>query len=182
MEMNILREYIRELLTEAPTVKYKGDANYFRVDLGRIGYAQGSKQLRFKECQADVDKIKHMPEYLEAEKKWAKNAKPRTKIMRDENGKWAMQETGESEPFSPKFYEVTNAWIHDEKLRGKGHGKEIYKAFIDKASEYAKSSGGLFVGAYHCTVGSGTSADAKRLWKSLVRDYTSSGDVVFIGL
>ena len=180
--MKLLREYIRELLTEAPSLNHKGDANYFRVELGGIGYAQGNKQLRFKECQADVDKIKQMPEYLEAEERWMKNAKPRTKIMRDENGEWGMQETGESEPFTPHFYEVENAWIHDEENRGKGHGKEIYKAFIDKASEYAKTNGGVFVGAYHCTLGSGTSDDAKRLWKSLVRDYTSSGDVIFIGL
>ena len=171
-----------ETLTEAAAFRHKGDNNFFRVELGGIGYAQGGQQLSFKECQADVDKIKHMPEYLEAEKKWTKNAKPRTKIMRDENGEWAMQETGENEPFSPKFYEVANAWIPDEKLRGKGHGKEIYKAFIDKASVYSKRSGGLFVGAYHCTIGSGTSQDAKRLWASLTRDYTSSGDVIFIGL
>jgi len=180
--MNLLREYIRELLSEAPTIKHKGSYDYFRVELGRIGYAEGGEKLRFKECQADVDKIKQMPEYLEAEEKWMKNAKPRTDIARDENGEWVMAETGESTPFTPKFYEVANAWIHDEDNRGKGHGKEIYKAFIDKATGYAKSSGGVFVGAYHCTLGSGTSDDAKRLWKSLVRDYTSSGDVVFIGL
>lgn len=180
--MRLLREYIREMLTEAPTITHKGDANYFRVELGIIGYAQGGAQLRFKKCQADVDKIKQMPEYLEAEERWMKNAKPRTDIVRDENGEWVLKELEGSVPFTPKFYEVANAWIHDEANRGKGHGKEIYRAFIDKASEYAKGNGGVFVGAYHCTLGSGTSDDAKRLWKSLVRDYTSSGDVVFIGL
>ena len=180
--MNPLREYIRELLAEAPSLSYKGDEHYFRVELGRIGYAQGSRNLRFKACQADVDKIKQTPEYLEAEEKWMKNAKPRTEIVRDENGEWVMKETGESTQFAPPFYDVANAWIHDEDNRGKGHGKEIYKAFIDKASEYAKRNGGVFIGAHHCTIGSGTSEAAKRVWKSLVRDYTSSGDVIFIGL
>jgi hypothetical protein len=182
MEMKLLREYIRNLLTEAPTLKHKGDENFFRVELGRIGYAEGGTSLRFKDCQSDVDALEQTPEYLEAEEKWAKNAKPRTKLMQDENGKWGMQETGELEPFTPKFYDVANAWIHDEDNRGKGHGKEIYKAFIDKASVYAKRSGGVFIGAHHCTIGSGTSDAAKRVWKSLSRDYTSSGDVIFIGL
>ncbi|MEO2157782.1 MAG: hypothetical protein ABGX31_00430 [bacterium] len=169
-------------LTEAPTLKHKGDENYFRVDLGRIGYAQGGTHLRFQDCQSDVDDLKQTPEYLEAEEKWMKNAKPRTDIVRDENGEWVMAETGESTPFTPKFYDVANAWIHDEGNRGKGHGKEIYKAFIDKASEYAKRNGGVFIGAHHCTLGSGTSEAAKRVWKSITKDYTSSGDVIFIGL
>ena len=55
------------------------------------------------------------------------------------------------------------------------------KAFIDKAIEYSKAYGGVFIGAHHCTLGSGTSDAAKRVWKSLARDYTSSGDVIFIG-
>ena len=177
-----LREYIRELLVEAPTIEHKGDFNYFRVELGNIGYAQGGSHLRFQECQSDVDALKQTPEYLAAEEKWAKNAKPRTDIVRDENGEWAMKEIGGNVPFTPKFYDVANAWIHDEDNRGKGHGKEIYKAFIDKASEYAKSSGGVFVGAHHCILGSGTSEAAKRVWKSVTKDYTSSGDVIFIGL
>jgi hypothetical protein len=182
LKESLLREYIRELLTEVPAIKHKGDYDYFRVELGKIGYAQGGTHLRFQDCQSDVDALKQTPEYLEAEEKWMKNAKPRTDIVRDENGEWVMAETGELQPFTPKFYDVDNAWIHDEANRGKGHGKEIYKAFIDKASEYAKRNGGVFIGAHHCTLGSGTSDAAKRLWKSLVRDYTSSGDVIFIGL
>jgi|TARA_Y100000310_G_scaffold197178_1_gene197254 hypothetical protein len=180
--MSLLREYIQELLTETPTLKSKGDENYFRVELGRIGYAQGGTHLRFRDCQSDVDALKQTPEYLAAEKKWAKNAKPRTTIARDENGKWAEIELEGNTPFRPKFYDVANAWIHDEGNRGKGHGKEIYKAFIDKASEYAKRNGGVFIGAHHCTLGSGTSAAAKRVWESITKDYTSSGDVIFIGL
>ena len=56
------------------------------------------------------------------------------------------------------------------------------KAFIEQAIEYSKSYGGIFIGAHHCTIGSGTSADAKRVWKSLSPEYASSGDVIFIGL
>ena len=54
--------------------------------------------------------------------------------------------------------------------------------FIAQAAEYSKSYGGVFVGAHYCTIGSGTSDYAKRVWKSITRDYTSSGDVIFIGL
>jgi len=179
--MRLLREYIKELLYENPSFKYKGTEDYFRVELPGVGYAQGHRNLSFKKCQAQVDELMKTPEYLAAEEKYVKNAKPRTDIVRDENGEWAMKEIGPAK-FSPPFYDVTNAWIHKESDRGKGHGKEIYKAFIDKASEYARRDGGLFVGAYYCTIGSGTSPDARRLWKSLVRDYTSSGDVIFIGL
>jgi hypothetical protein len=179
--MNLLREYIRELLAEAPTLNHKGDENYFRVELGRIGYAQGARHLRFQDCQADVDKIMQTPEYLVAKEKYetTNTTKDMVEDPDSPNG-FRMQEKPAT--FRPPFYDIANAWIHDEDNRGKGHGKEIYKAFIDKASEYAKRSGGVFVGAHHCTLGSGTSEAAKRVWKSLTRDYTSSGDVIFIGL
>ena len=66
---------------------------------------------------------------------------------------------------------------------------KIYKAFIDQAVEYSRSYGGVFVGAHACTIGGGshgfsggTSPDAQRVWKSLERDYNSSGMVIFIGL
>ena len=60
------------------------------------------------------------------------------------------------------------------------HGKELYIAFIEKATEYSRSYGGVFVGAHYCTIGS-TSDDAKRVWASITKNYTSSGDVIFIG-
>jgi hypothetical protein len=179
--MSLLREYIRELLTEAPTITHKGDYNYFRVELGRIGYAQGRQMLRFQECQTDVDALMQTPEYLAAIEKF--EAKNTTRDMVEDpdspNG-FRMQESPAQ--FTPKFYEVNNAWIHDEKNRGKGHGKEIYKAFIDQAVEYSKRSGGVFIGSHKCVLGSGTSEDAGRVWDSLGRDYTSSGQVIFIGL
>jgi hypothetical protein len=122
------------------------------------------------------------PEYLAAEKKYVANAKPRTDIVKnEETGQYEEVEIGQA-IFRPKFYDVNNAWINNPENRGKGHGKEIYRAFIDKAVEYSRSSGGVFVGAHHCTIGSGTSPAAKRVWASLAREYNSSGDVIFIGL
>jgi len=161
--MNLLREYIRGLLNEELKFKQKGSSSYFRVDLPGIGYAEGGEHLRFKECQEDVDTLMQTPEYLAAEKKYVE------------------KEIGPA-IFRPKFYDINNAWITNPENRGKGYGKEIYKAFIDQAVEYSKNYGGVFIGAHHCTIGSGTSADAKRVWKSLAREYNSSGDVIFIGL
>ena len=180
--MNLLREYIRELLSEKSNFKFKGSSDYFRVDLPGIGYAQGGEQLRFKECQSDVDAIMKTPEYLAAEKKYQETAKPRTDIVRnEETGKYEEAEVGPAE-FRPRFYEVENAWISNPENRGKGHGKEIYKAFIDQAKKYSQSYGGVFIGSHKCVIGTGTSEDAGRVWDSLGREYTSSGQVIFIGL
>jgi len=177
-----LREYIRELLTEKASFKHKGSSEYFRVDLPGIGYAEGGSQLRFPECQSDVDTLMKTPEYLAAEEKYVANAKPRTDIVKnEETGKYEEVEVGPA-IFRPRFYDVNNAWISNPENRGKGHGKEIYKAFIDQAVEYSKSYGGVFVGAHRCVMGSGTSKDAQHVWKSLGREYTSSGMVIFIGL
>jgi hypothetical protein len=172
--MKHLRQYIKWVLLER--FEHKGSNEYFRVDLPGIGYAEGGQHLRLKECQADVDALMRTPEYLKAKEKFEAN-----NTTKDIN--W---DTGETiinpAKFRPSFYDVNNAWISNPENRGKGHGKEIYKAFIDKAVEYSKSSGGVFIGAHHCTIGSGTSEDAKRVWASLSREYTSSGDVIFIGL
>ena len=167
--MRLLREYIKETLFERGSLEYKGSDEYFRVDLPGIGYAKGGQQLRFKECQSDVDALTQTPEYLEAEEKFKSDPK----------NVWG---DGERKKFIPRFYDVENAWISNPENRGKGHGKEIYKAFIDKAIGYSRPYGGVFIGAHHCTIGSGTSPDAKRVWKSLSPEYASSGDVIFIGL
>ncbi len=178
--MNLLREYIRELLTERANFKLKGSEDYFRVELPGIGYAEGSQNLSFKECQSDVDAIMQMPEYLAAEKAHQETAKPRTDIVKnEETGKYEEVEVGPAK-FSPRFYDVENAWISNPENRGKGHGKEIYRAFIDQAVKYSKSYGGVFVGAHRCVMGSGTSEDAQRVWKSLGGEYTSSGMVIFV--
>ena len=178
--MNLLREYIRELLSERPAFKHKGSSDWFRVELPGIGYAEGSQHLRFKECQSDVDVIMKTPEYLAAEKKHQETAKSSTDIVRnEETGEWEEVEVGPAK-FRPRFYDVENAWISNPENRGKGHGKEIYRAFIDQAVEYSKSYGGVFVGAHRCVMGSGSSPDAQRVWKSLGREYTSSGMVIFV--
>ena len=169
--------YTEGMLSES--FKVKGSSDYFRVDLPGIGYAQGGENLRFKECQDDVDAIMQMPEYLDAKARFESNNTSKD-ITKDENGKWV--EIEKPAKFRPRFYDVENAWITNPENRGKGHGKEIYKAFINKAIEYSKSYGGVFIGAHRCTIGSGTSEDAQRVWKSLGRDYTSSGMVIFVGL
>ena len=182
MTESILRSYIRELLIERPAFKHKGSSNYFRVDLPGIGYAEGGSHLRFPDCQSDVDVLMKTPEYLAAEEKYVANAKPRTDIVKnEETGQYEEVEIGQA-IFRPRFYDVNNAWIKNPENRGKGYGKEIYRAFIDQAVEYSRNYGGVFIGAHHCTIGSGTSPDAKRVWASLVREYNSSGDVIFIGL
>jgi len=179
--MKLVMEQWRQFLSERSGFKFRGSEDHFRVDMDGIGYAQGGQHLGFKECQSDVDALMLTTEFLEAQKKYIENAKPRTDIVKDENGEWVEKEVGPAK-FRPRFYDVENAWISNPDMRGKGHGKEIYKAFINKAVEYSKPYGGVFVGAHHCTIGSGTSDEAKRVWKSLAREYTASGDVIFIGL
>ena len=119
------------------------------------------------------------PEFLEAKEKYETNNTTKD-MAQDEEGNYFMKEVPAK--FRPRFYDIENAWITNPEQRGKGYGKELYKAFIAQAAEYAKPYGGVFVGAHYCTIGSGTSDDAKRVWKSITRDYTSSGDVIFIGL
>ena len=177
--MKYLRQYIRQILTERANIKLKGDNNFFRVILTGIGYAQGPEVLGFKECQADVDAIMQMPEYIEAKERYEANNTTRD-MAQDENGKYYMKEVPAK--FRPRFYEVENAWISNPENRGKGHGKEIYKAFIDQAVKYSQRYGGVFIGSHKCVIGSGTSEDAGRVWDSLGREYTSSGQVIFIGL
>ena len=180
--MILLREYIRGLLNEELKFKQKGSSSYFRVDLPGIGYAEGGEHLRLPACQADVDALMQTPEYLAAEKKYVESRPPRTELVRDEEtGKYVDKEIGPA-IFRPKFYDVANAWITNPENRGKGHGKEIYKAFIEQAAEYSKSAGGVFIGAHRCVMGSGSSEAAQRVWKSLGREYNASGLVIFIGL
>lgn len=166
-------------MLERSELRTKGDSSYFRVDLMGIGYAQGPEVLRFKECQADVDAIMRMPEYVKAKEKYEANNTTK-EMAQDENGKYYMKEVPAK--FRPMFYEVENAWISNPENRGKGYGKEIYKAFINQAVQYSRSSGGVFIGSHKCVMGSGTSEDAGRVWNSLGREYTSSGQVIFIGL
>ena len=75
MEMNLLRRYVCQLLNEE-RFTYKGNPDYFRVDLPGIGYALGGEKLRFKECQSDVDALMKTPEYLEAGGGWTGGTGP----------------------------------------------------------------------------------------------------------
>jgi len=177
--MKQLRQYIRQILLTEANIKLKGNNNFFRVELGRIGYAEGGEKLSFKECQSDVDTLMQTPEYIAAKEKY-ESENTSEKMAQDEDGNYYMKKVPAK--FRPRFYDVNNAWISNPENRGKGHGKEIYKAFIDQAVEYSRTYGGVFVGAHRCVMGSGTSEDAQRVWKSLGRDYNSSGLVIFIGL
>mgnify|MGYP003129378734 FL=1 len=177
--MKLLMEQWRQFINEGSKFKLKGDSEYFRIDLQGIGYAQGMQHLRFKECQSDVDALMETPEFIKAKEKYEANNTTKD-MAQDEDGNYFMKEVPAK--FRPRFYDIENAWITNPEQRGKGYGKELYKAFIAQAAEYAKPYGGVFVGAHYCTIGSGTSDDAKRVWKSITRDYTSSGDVIFIGL
>ena len=175
----LMESWNRFLNEKTGDLRVKGDSEYFRVDLVGVGYAQGGQHLRFKDCQDDVDALKETPEFQKAKEKYEANNTTED-IVKDENGNWVAKEVPRR--FNPRFYDVENAWISNPEMRGKGYGKEIYKAFIKQAVEYSKSYGGVFIGAHHCTIGSGTSEAAKRVWKSLAREYNSSGDVIFIGL
>ena len=127
----------------------------------------------------DVETIMQMPEYLEAKEKFeANNTYGEYKVV---DGKRVRVEV--PMPFYPKFYSVDNAWIDDQEMRGKGHGKAIYEEWIRQAVKYSEGYGGVFIAGAHCTqTPNATSEDAKRVWKSLIRDYpTSSGLVIFIG-
>ena len=176
--MKLIMENWRGFLQEGK-FELKGDSEFFRVTMPGVGYAQGQQHLRLKECQSDVDALMETPEFLEAKEKYEANNTTKD-MAQDEDGNYIMKEVPAK--FRPRFYDIENAWISNPEMRGKGYGKEIYKAFIDQAIQYSKSYGGVFVGAHYCTIGSGTSEAAKRVWKSLAREYNSSGDVIFIGL
>jgi len=67
--MKQLRQYIRQILLEKANFAFKGDSNYFRVDMPGVGYAQGGQSTRFDLCQDDVDAIMKMPEFIAAKEK-----------------------------------------------------------------------------------------------------------------
>ena len=173
------REYARENLSEQVRHQFKGDSNFFRVSLPGIGYIEMAQKLGLKECQSDVDKIMKSSEYLAATKKYEEVNPPRTDIIRnEETGKYEAVEIGPA-VMRPSFYVVYKAFIDNPAHKGKGYGKELYREAIRRAAEYAHDSC-VFVAPLNCTLGSGTSLDAMRVWKSLSREYTSSGNVIFV--
>jgi len=158
--MILLREYISELLTEdvaKPTINVQNYGNGISVVLMmsgyRIGFVTAREVLRWKYCADDVEKL---------------------------------QDQGYGEPgrlpdfptLGPLLFAVGNAQV-DEAFRGFGHGKKLYKALIEEVGKQAGDRG-AFVGADECAAGS-TSKDAQRVWRSLSRDYPSSGNVVYVG-
>lgn len=165
--MNLLREYIRELLSEesASVSLHRGsNDDYFRVNLnvgGKIvGYAEVNSTRKYSNCQENVAELEQSPEYLAA------------KGQHEATSKWS---------WSPKMYVMNNVWIPNEADRGKGYGKLIYKAAIDQAIQYAGSSGGVFIGSDACDSAGSTSAVAGRVWNSLGQQYSpSSGQLIFV--
>jgi len=177
--MNLLREYIREILSEQVRHQFKGDSSLFRVSLPGIGYIEMAQKLRLKECQSDVDKIMKSSKYLAATKKYEEANPPRTALTRHEKtGKYEDMEVGPA-VMRPMFYVVDKAFINNPAHRGKGYGKELYREAIRRAAEYARDRC-VFVAPLDCALGSGTSPDAMRVWKSLSREYISSGNVIFV--
>jgi hypothetical protein len=184
--MKHLRQYIRQLLVEkARSFTFQGSPNRFRVEMPGVGYAQGGQNVRFRECQDDVDAIMQMPEFIEAKEKWQSEQPPGFDIKRNpETGKYERVPENGPPRFIPRYFSVDNAWINNPEKRGKGFGRQIYEEFIRKAVEFSSGDiyGGVFITGAHCVqTPNATSSDAKRVWEALVRDYpTSSGWVIFI--
>ena len=138
--------------------------DYFRVNLsvdGRmVGYAEVNSTRRYSNCQENVMELEQSPEYIAA------------KEQHEATSKWS---------WSPKMYVTNNVWIPHEVDRGKGYGRLIYQAAIDQAIQYARSSGGVFIGSDACDSAGSTSADAGRVWSSLGQQFgASSGQLIFV--
>jgi len=73
--------------------------------------------------------------------------------------------------------QVYKAFITDESKQGLGIGKAMYLAVM---VEWFKKVGPFLFMPYECSGGSGTSTAAGRVWKSLARDFPSSGNVIAV--
>tara|TARA_Y100000296_G_C5097082_1_gene217954 strand:- start:12 stop:509 length:498 start_codon:yes stop_codon:yes gene_type:complete len=163
--MKLLREYIRSLLTESVEIieddwpgitwRVQDYGNGISAVLMMSGQKMGSiiarEVLRWKYCADDVEKLKAQG-YDYEDPRWPS--------------------------LGPQLFAVGNSEI-DQAFRGQGWGKKMYKVLIDAIGKKAGDRG-AFVGADECAAGS-TSKDAQRVWKSLARDYPSSGNVVYVG-
>jgi len=65
----------------------------------------------------------------------------------------------------------------DDAYHGKGIGKAMYEAIM---REWYKKEGPFVFIPYYCTIGSGTSPMAKRVWDSLARRFPSVGHAVAV--
>jgi len=74
-----------------------------------------------------------------------------------------------------KVLAVYKAFLTDESYRGQGVGKAMYEATMVRGF---KEEGPFMFVPMKCSIGSGTSDDAVRVWISLGRRYPSSGKVI----
>ena len=160
MSMMEVQEYISELLVEdadpsGVTVRVQnygnGVAAAIMMSGMRIGSATAREVLSYEHCTEDVEKLK--------DQGYDYN-----------NPKFPT--------LGPTLYAIGESHV-DEAFRGFGYGKKLYKAIIDEIGKHVGNRG-AFVGADECAAGS-TSEAAQRVWKSVGRDYPSSGNVVYVG-
>ena len=72
---------------------------------------------------------------------------------------------------------VYDARIPDSKNRGKGFGRVMYEALLHEAF---LAHGEFFFAPMSATGAGTTTADAKRVWSSLSREFPTQGDVIHI--
>lgn len=80
----------------------------------------------------------------------------------------------------PNVLRVGHAFMDDEAYKGKGIGRAMYEAmmaegFAVRETRISGSPGPMFLIPDECGGAGNTSADAKRVWASLARDYPSQG-------
>ena len=83
----------------------------------------------------------------------------------------------------PNVLAVSHAFITDEEHKGKGVGRAMYEAmmtegFAVRETRIGGKPGPMFFIPDECSGAGNTSADARRVWASLVRDYPSQGTSV----
>jgi GNAT superfamily N-acetyltransferase len=80
----------------------------------------------------------------------------------------------------PNVLGVSHAFVTDEEHKGKGVGRAMYEAmmaegFAVRESRIGGQPGPMFFIPDECSGAGNTSAEARRVWASLVRDYPSQG-------
>jgi hypothetical protein len=80
----------------------------------------------------------------------------------------------------PNVLRVGHAFMDDDAYKGKGIGRAMYEAmmvegFAVRQTRIGGQPGPMFLVPDECGGAGNTSADAKRVWASLVRDYPSQG-------
>ena len=80
----------------------------------------------------------------------------------------------------PNVLRVGHAFVDDEAYKGKGIGRAMYEAmmaegFAVRQTRVGGQPGPMFLIPDECGGAGNTSADAKRVWASLARDYPSQG-------